>query len=79
MIHPPDPSRNTGDTSPPPVNGPTANPTIPDPVAPTNSSRSELVGTQIGNYRLECRLGEGGMGEVFRGVHRMLGGGHGRN
>ncbi len=32
----------------------------------------DLLGQTIGQYRIEARLGTGGMGQVFRGVHQLL-------
>jgi hypothetical protein len=37
------------------------------------SAPSPLIGTTVGNYRIEELLGTGGMGQVFRGVHVHLG------
>jgi serine/threonine protein kinase len=33
---------------------------------------ADLIGQRLGSYRVEDRLGTGGMGEVFRGVHLHL-------
>lgn len=33
---------------------------------------ADLIGQHLGSYRVEDRLGTGGMGEVFRGVHLHL-------
>ncbi len=32
-----------------------------------------MLGTTLGNYRLEGELGRGGMGAVFVGTHTLLG------
>ena len=39
----------------------------------TEAGPDDLVGELLGAYRLQERLGEGGMGEVFRAVHTGLG------
>ena len=31
-----------------------------------------MIGQVVGNYKIEQKLGEGGMGAVFRGVDMML-------
>ena len=32
----------------------------------------DLMGQTLGQYRIEAPPGSGGMGQVYRGVHRLL-------
>src|SRR5438445_7097316 len=46
--------------------------TVADTLAPASTERSGLVGKQLGAYRIEALIGEGAMGEVYRGMHEKL-------
>ena len=39
----------------------------------TGKSRDALVGTQLGNFVIERRLAEGGMGRIYAAVHTIIG------
>lgn len=39
---------------------------------PGTDADASLIGTQVGEYLIERRLGEGGMGVVFAGVHPVI-------
>jgi eukaryotic-like serine/threonine-protein kinase len=41
--------------------------------ARTMSSSASLIGKKLGAYRIESVLGSGGMGDVYRGTHEILG------
>jgi serine/threonine protein kinase len=46
-----------------------------DPITPVmpRLPAFELIGRSLGEYRIEARIGQGGMGQVFRALHVRLG------
>jgi serine/threonine protein kinase len=53
----------------PDVNDPVRNTPVGEEAAPAR----DLVGTQIGQYRVVRRIGQGGMGTVYEAVHTQIG------
>ena len=44
-----------------------------DGAAFADASGDPLLGTNIGSYRIAARIGAGGMGLVYKGVHPSIG------
>ncbi|MCA9672869.1 MAG: HEAT repeat domain-containing protein [Myxococcales bacterium] len=41
--------------------------------SPTSPGNDPLIGTHLGNFRIEERIAEGGMGLIYRAVHKVIG------